>query len=50
MKLKQTVVLGAAIAGMLGSAAAWSAEQFIGLPSFRVGAYGANGASRNNFV
>jgi branched-chain amino acid transport system substrate-binding protein len=45
MKLKQTVVLGAAIAGMLGSAAAYSAEQFIGLPSFRVGAYGANGAS-----
>ncbi|WP_230969732.1 ABC transporter substrate-binding protein [Nitrogeniibacter aestuarii] len=45
MKLKQTVVLGAAIAGMLGSAAAWSAEQFIGLPSYRVGPYGANGAS-----
>ena len=45
MKLKNTVVLGAAVAGMLGSSLAISAEQFIGLPSFRVGPYGSNGAS-----
>jgi len=45
MKLKHTVLLGAVIAGLLGSTAANAAEeQFIGLPSYRVGPYGAGGA------
>ena len=47
MKLKHTVLLGAAIAGLLGSAVASADEQFIGLPSYRVGPYasGAPGCS-----
>lgn len=43
MKLKHTVLLGAAIAGLLGSAVASADEQFIGLPSYRVGPYAAGG-------
>jgi len=45
MKLKHTVLLGAAVAGLLGSAVASADEQFIGLPSYRVGPYGNNGIS-----
>ena len=44
MKLKHTVLLGAAIAGLLGSAVASADEQFIGLPSYRVGPYAAGGS------
>ena len=44
MKLKKTVILGAAIAGLLGSSTAIAAEQFIGLPSYRVGPYAAGGS------
>ena len=44
MKLKHTVLLGAAIAGLLGSAVASSDEQFIGLPSYRVGPYASGGS------
>ena len=44
MKLKHTVLLGAAIAGLLGSAVASADEQFIGLPSYRVGPYASGGS------
>jgi hypothetical protein len=45
MKFKQTVLLGAAIAGLLASSAASAEEQFIGLPSYRVGPYAAGGSA-----
>ena len=44
MKLKHTILLGAAIAGLLGSAVASADEQFIGLPSYRVGPYASGGS------
>ncbi len=44
MKLKHTILLGAAVAGLLGSAVASADEQFIGLPSYRVGPYAAGGS------
>ena len=45
MKLKTTVLLGAALAGLLGTSLASAAEeQFIGLPSYRVGPYAAGGS------
>ncbi|MCZ4304443.1 ABC transporter substrate-binding protein [Zoogloeaceae bacterium G21618-S1] len=44
MNLKKTVILGAAVAGLLGSSMAIAAEQFIGLPSYRVGPYAAGGS------
>lgn len=44
MKLKHTVLLGAAVAGLLGSAVASADEQFIGLPSYRVGPYASGGS------
>ncbi|MDD3355167.1 ABC transporter substrate-binding protein, partial [Zoogloea sp.] len=45
MKLKKTVLLGAVIAGLLGSSlASASEEQFVGLPSYRVGPYAAGGS------
>ncbi|MDD3329115.1 MAG: ABC transporter substrate-binding protein, partial [Zoogloea sp.] len=44
MKLKQTILLGAAVAGLLGSAVASADEQFIGLPSYRVGPYASGGS------
>ena len=44
MKLKHTILLGAAIAGLLGSGVASADEQFIGLPSYRVGPYAAGGS------
>ena len=44
MNLKKNVILGAAVAGLLGSSMAIAAEQFIGLPSYRVGPYAAGGS------
>ncbi|MBK7846326.1 MAG: ABC transporter substrate-binding protein [Zoogloea sp.] len=45
MKLKKTVLLGAVIAGLLGSSmASANEEQFIGLPSYRVGPYASGGS------
>lgn len=44
MKLKHTVLLGAAVAGLLGSAVASADDQFIGLPSYRVGPYASGGS------
>lgn len=45
MKLKKTFVLGAVMAGLLGSSlASANEEQFIGLPSYRVGPYAAGGS------
>ena len=45
MKLKKTVLLGATIAGLLAGSYASAAEQFIGLPSYRVGPYAAGGSA-----
>ena len=45
MKLNKTFVLGAVMAGLLGARPAGAAEeQFIGLPSYRVGPYAAGGS------
>ncbi|MCB1887318.1 MAG: ABC transporter substrate-binding protein, partial [Rhodocyclaceae bacterium] len=44
MKFKKTVMLGALVAGTLAAGVAAAAEQFIGLPSYRVGAYAAGGS------
>ena len=45
MKLKKTVLLGATIGGLLAGGYASAAEQFIGLPSYRVGPYAAGGSA-----
>ncbi len=45
MKLKRTALIGTAIAGLLASGYVLAQEQFIGLPSYRVGPFGSNGAS-----
>jgi len=45
MKLKHTALIGAVVAGLLVTGHAAAQEQFIGLPSYRVGPFGANGAS-----
>ena len=45
MKLKKTVLMGATIAGLLAGGYASAAEQFIGLPSYRVGPYAAGGSA-----
>ncbi|MCB1909442.1 MAG: ABC transporter substrate-binding protein [Rhodocyclaceae bacterium] len=44
MEFKKTVMLGALVAGTLAAGVAMAAEQFIGLPSYRVGAYAAGGS------
>lgn len=45
MKLKNTVLLGATIAGLLATGyAAAQQQQFIGLPSYRVGPYASGGS------
>ncbi|BAL26310.1 ABC transporter substrate-binding protein [Azoarcus sp. KH32C] len=45
MKLKTTVLLGAAVAGLLATGyAAAQQQQFIGLPSYRVGPYASGGS------
>lgn len=45
MAFKKTALIGAAIAGLLATGYAAAQEQFIGLPSYRVGPFGSNGAS-----
>jgi branched-chain amino acid transport system substrate-binding protein len=45
MKLKKTMLIGAAIASVLGATPVLAQEQYIGLPSYRVGAYGAGGTA-----
>ena len=44
MKLKQTLLLGAAVAGLAVMSTANAAEQFFGIPSYRVGPYAAGGS------
>ncbi len=44
MKLHKTLLAGATIAGLLASGYAAAQEQFIGLPSYRVGPYAAGGS------
>ena len=44
MKLKNGFLAGLMAAGLLGSGAAVADEQFIGLPSYRVGPYAAGGS------
>jgi branched-chain amino acid transport system substrate-binding protein len=44
MKFKKSMILGAAIAGMLATPYAMAQEQFIGLPSYRVGPYASGGS------
>ena len=44
MEFKKTILLGAMAIGTLASGYAMAAEQFIGLPSYRVGAYAAGGS------
>lgn len=45
MKLRKTALIGLALAGALGALNSYAAgEQFIGLPSYRVGPYAAGGS------
>lgn len=44
MQLKKTAIIAATVAGMLGSGYAMAQEQFIGLPSYRVGPYASGGS------
>ncbi len=44
MKLKKTALIGATLASLLVSGYAMAQEQFVGLPSYRVGAYAAGGS------
>ncbi|MBW7862148.1 MAG: ABC transporter substrate-binding protein [Rhodocyclaceae bacterium] len=43
MQFKKSLMLGAAVAGLLTTGFAAAQEQYIGLPSYRVGAYAAGG-------
>lgn len=43
--LRNTIVMGAAVTGLLAGGVAAAQEQYIGLPSYRVGPFGSNGAS-----
>jgi branched-chain amino acid transport system substrate-binding protein len=43
MQFKKSLMLGAAVAGLVTTGYAAAAEQYIGLPSYRVGAYAAGG-------
>lgn len=43
MKMKQSALIGIAVAAALGASAVHAAEQYIGLPSYRVGPYAAGG-------
>ncbi|MFN3988498.1 MAG: ABC transporter substrate-binding protein [Rhodocyclaceae bacterium] len=45
MKFRKTLIAAAAIATLFGGNVAVAQEQYIGLPSYRVGPFGANGAS-----
>ena len=44
MKFKRTLVLTGLLAAMAGPAAVLADEQFVGLPSYRVGAYASGGS------
>ncbi|MBL8443821.1 MAG: ABC transporter substrate-binding protein [Zoogloeaceae bacterium] len=44
MKLKKTALIGATLVSLLTSGYAMAQEQFIGLPSYRVGAYASGGS------
>lgn len=44
MKLKKTALIGATLVSLLASGYAMAQEQFIGLPSYRVGAYASGGS------
>ncbi|MBI4988634.1 MAG: ABC transporter substrate-binding protein [Rhodocyclales bacterium] len=43
MKMKKSALIGFAIAAALGASAVQAADQYIGLPSYRVGPYAAGG-------
>ena len=43
MQFKKSLMLGAAVAGLVTTGIATAAEQYIGLPTYRVGAYAAGG-------
>ncbi len=43
MKMKKSALIGFAVAAALGASAAQAADQYIGLPSYRVGPYAAGG-------
>lgn len=45
MQFKKSLMLGATIAGLLTTGYAMAQEQYIGLPSYRVGAYAAGGTA-----
>ncbi len=44
MKMKTSTLIGAAVVAVLGASAAQAADQYIGLPSYRVGPYAAGGS------
>lgn len=44
MKLKKSALIGLTIAGALGASSVLAAEQYIGMPSYRVGPYAAGGS------
>ena len=44
MKLKQSALIGLAVAAALGAATVQAADQYVGLPSYRVGPYAAGGS------
>jgi branched-chain amino acid transport system substrate-binding protein len=43
MKMKKSVLIGFAVAAALGASAVQAADQYVGLPSYRVGPYAAGG-------
>lgn len=43
MKMKKSVLIGFALAAALGASAVQAADQYVGLPSYRVGPYAAGG-------
>lgn len=44
MKLKKSALIGLTIAGALGASNVLAAEQYVGMPSYRVGPYAAGGS------
>ncbi len=44
MKLKKSALIGLTIAGALGASSVLAAEQYVGMPSYRVGPYAAGGS------
>jgi branched-chain amino acid transport system substrate-binding protein len=45
MQFRKSLMLGATVAGLLTTGYAVAQEQYIGLPSYRVGAYAAGGTA-----